>query len=196
LERDIPEELLKNGASPSERDAKVITIGVLSDTHGHLYPRVKQMMTGMDHIIHAGDVGSAQVLAELAALAPVTAVRGNCDLDAWARTLPLRAVVELGGVRILVGHIAGTLHEKADPAGQDEDGGFIAVITGHSHMAAMARRNGVVHLNPGSAGPRRYGRPRTVARLTIRPESTGPASLAEVDTRAKLSAEILIIADD
>jgi uncharacterized protein len=176
LERDSPDEA-----------AKVISVGVLSDTHGHLYPRVKQLLMGVDHIVHAGDVGSAQLLADLKTLAPVTAVRGNCDLDAWAQTLPLSAELELGGVRILVGHIAGRLDLKPGAAGQDE-GSFAAVITGHSHMAAMETRDGVLHLNPGSAGPRRYGRPRTVARLTIHPVST----LAP-GTRAQVSAEILTV---
>ena len=174
-----------------DKDAKTVTVGVLSDTHGHLYPRVKQLLMGVDHIVHAGDVGSPRVLAELKTLAPVTAVRGNCDVDAWARALPARAEVELGGVRILVGHIAARPHAKADPAGRDEGGGFAAVITGHSHMAAQEIRDGVLHLNPGSAGPRRYGRPRTVARLTIHPAAT-----IEPRTQAQLCAEILIVASE
>jgi uncharacterized protein len=174
------------GKEGSEEAGRIL-VGALSDTHGHLYPRVKQLLMGVDHIIHAGDVGSAQVLAELKALAPVTAVRGNCDLDVWAQALPLRAELELGGVRILVGHIAGRLDLKPRAADQDE-AGFAAMITGHSHMAAMETRNGVLHLNPGSAGPRRYGRPRTVARLTIYPASTD-----DPGTRAELSAEILTV---
>ncbi len=174
-----------------ERDAKTVTVGVLSDTHGHLYPRVKQLLMGVDHIVHAGDVGSAQVLAELKTLAPVTAVRGNCDIDTWARALPARAEVELGGVRILVGHIAAGPRAKVNPAGRDDSARFAAVITGHSHMAAKETRDGVLHLNPGSAGPRRYGRPRTVARLTILPAST-----IEPRTHAQLRAEILIVASE
>jgi putative phosphoesterase len=175
----------------SEDDETVITVGVLSDTHGHLYPQVKQLLAGVDHIIHAGDVGSAQVLAELRELAPVTAVRGNCDLDAWARTLPLKAVLELKGARILVGHMAGRLLEQAEAAGKDRGEGFTVVVTGHSHLAAMERRDGVLRLNPGSAGPRRYGRPRTIARLTVRPASFGGDG-----GRAWLGAEIVTVAGE
>jgi putative phosphoesterase len=171
-----------------EDDGRVITVGVLSDTHGHLYPQVKQLLAGVDHIIHAGDVGSAQVLAELRAVAPVTAVRGNCDLDAWARFLPLNAVLELGGVRILVGHMAGRLIEQASAAGKDRNEDFAGVITGHTHLASIERRDGVLHLNPGSAGPRRYGRPRTIARLTIR-----AASSDDHGARVRLGAEILTV---
>lgn len=121
------------------------------------------MLEDVDHIIHAGDVGSAHVLVELRAIAPVTAVRGNCDAGAWAQSLPAYAEVDLGGARILVGHAAGRLRAEAG------DSGLAVVITGHSHLASLEERDNVLHLNPGSAGPRRFGRPRTVARLEIRP---------------------------
>jgi uncharacterized protein len=173
--------------------AEVFTVGVLSDTHGRLYPRVRQVLEGVDHIIHAGDVGSPEVLAELATMAPVTAVRGNCDHEAWAQTLPPRAEVELGGTRILVGHIASKLPEAAKTTAQTGEAGqtgpvhgFAVVITGHSHVARVEKRDGVLYLNPGSAGPRRLGQPRTVARLEIRTLRAG-----EIGARPQVSGEIL-----
>jgi putative phosphoesterase len=177
-------------AGKPDSATEVVTVGVLSDTHGRLYPRVRQVLEGVDHIIHAGDVGSPRVLAELAIIAPVTAVRGNCDHEAWAQTLPSRAEVELGGARILVGHIAGKLRETADTTGltgqTGRDRGLAVVITGHSHIARIEKRDGVLYLNPGSAGPRRLGQPRTVARLEIH---TSRAD--EVGARSDVSAEIL-----
>jgi uncharacterized protein len=140
-------------------EAKPAVVGVLSDTHGHLYPQVARMLEGVDHIIHAGDIGSPRVLAELKAIAPVTAVRGNCDLEAWAEPLPLRTELEVNGVRILVRHIAGRVGDICDAA---------VVVTGHTHLAAVEERDGILYVNPGSAGPRRFHRPRTLARLTIR----------------------------
>ena len=160
-------------------------VGVISDTHGHLYAEVKRVLEGVDHIIHAGDVGSPQVLTELRGIAPVTAVRGNCDYDSWAQALPVQAELELAGVRILVGHVAAQLRTVAPP-------GFAVVVTGHSHLAATETRDGILHLNPGSAGPLRFGRPRTVARLTIRPSRGGGASAREV---ARVEAEIVIVED-
>jgi putative phosphoesterase len=182
-----------------------LTVGVLSDTHGHLYTEVKQALAGVDHIIHAGDVGSAQVLSELRGLAPVTAVRGNCDLDSWANDLPGRAVLELGGARILIGHTAARLHGKggtgpdgaaiARPAAvaqQDPEGRFAVVITGHTHLAAVERREGVLYLNPGSAGPTRFGCPRSIARLTVRPESSRGAD-PDAHGVPRIEAEIVIV---
>ena len=167
--------------------AVVVTVGVVSDTHGHLYPQVRQALGGVDHVIHAGDVGSPQVLAELRKIAPVTAVRGNCDLDPWADALPVRAEVELGGARMLVGHVAGRLEGHGDRVKSDP-GRFAAVITGHTHMAALERRDGTLYLNPGSAGPGRFGRPRTVARITIRPAAgEGPGASVQID------AEVIVI---
>ncbi|MBN1629049.1 MAG: metallophosphoesterase family protein [Thermoleophilia bacterium] len=164
-----------------------MTVGVLSDTHGRLYAEVKHALEGADHIIHAGDVGSPQVLQELQGIAPVTAVRGNCDHDSWAQALPLQVEVELAGARILVGHIASLLRGRIEAeevgAGQaDAPAGFAVVVTGHSHLAAMETRGGILRLNPGSAGPLRFGRPRSVARLTIRPaHGGGPGVHAHVE---------------
>jgi putative phosphoesterase len=165
-----------SGAADSE---KVVVVGVISDTHGQLPARVKTLLQGSDHIVHAGDIGSEQVLDQLRAIAPVTAVRGNSDLEAWSRALPVRAELELGGVHILVGHIAAALRIAEDSQ---------VVITGHSHMAALEWRCGILHLNPGSAGPRRFGRSRSVARLVIQPAG---ADVPGAQISARFEAEIV-----
>jgi len=186
--------LIPRVASPVD----IITVGVLSDTHGHLYPEVMRALEGVDHIVHAGDVGSPQVVAALRAIAPLTAVRGNCDYDTWAQELPTYAEIELEGVRMLVGHIESQLRPRVEAAARDGDmGGYAVVITGHSHLAAMETRESTLYLNPGSAGPRRFSRPRTIARLTIRPSQTeGAAGLPRPDGsngRARVDAEIVIV---
>jgi putative phosphoesterase len=151
------------------RRTPLVVVGVLSDTHGRLYPEVLRSMQGVDHIIHAGDVGSPDVLKTLRAVAPVTAVRGNCDLDGWAALLPPQAEVTLAGARILVGHVAQRLLERSGTGEFRAAQGVAAVVFGHSHQASVEERNGVLYLNPGSAGPRRFGHPRTVARLEVLP---------------------------
>jgi putative phosphoesterase len=182
---------LGHGVNPG-----LIAVGVLSDTHGHLYSEVKELLAGVVHIIHAGDVGSAQVLAELRSLAPVTAVRGNCDFEAWAQVLPANAQIELAGVRIFVGHVpAQTRAWAADRLGSDNR--VAAVISGHSHLAAVERSEGVLYVNAGSAGPRRFGRPRTVVRLLIRPatEEGGTAAGAQISL-PQVQAEICTAAGE
>jgi hypothetical protein len=134
---------------------------VISDTHGLLRPEALAALQGSDHIIHAGDVGSPEILETLASIAPVTAVRGNVDKDAWARKLPETAVVEFGGVSVYVLHDLAQLDLKAEAAG------FEVVISGHSHVAKSETRNGVLYFNPGSAGPRRFKLPVSVGKLAI-----------------------------
>ena len=130
-------------------------IGLISDTHGLLRPRALEALAGSDLIIHAGDVGDPAILEALRRIAPLTAVRGNIDKAEWAPLLPETAVVE----DIYVLH---NLHDLAlDPAA----GGFRAVVSGHSHKPGSFQRNGVLYINPGSAGPRRFRLPVTVARL-------------------------------
>ncbi len=136
-------------------------IGVISDTHGLLRPEAAQALQGVEAIIHAGDVGTPEVLASLQRIAPVHAVRGNTDRGEWARALPLAEVVEIGGVQLYV------LHElfglELDPAAA----GCAAVIFGHSHRPHQERKNGVLYLNPGSAGPRRFTLPVSLALLSL-----------------------------
>ncbi len=138
-----------------------ILIGVISDTHGLLRPEAMEALRGSDHIIHAGDVGSPQILEKLAAVAPVTAVRGNVDKGAWSRKLPETAVVELGGVSIYV------LHDFAQLDLKPKAAGFAAVVSGHSHVPKQEARDGVLYFNPGSAGPRRFKLPVSVGKLAI-----------------------------
>ncbi len=138
-----------------------MVVGVISDTHGLVRPEAVAALRGVGMIIHAGDIGTPEVLAELARLAPVVAVRGNNDRGAWARRLPLTRDVELGGTCV---HVLHDLHELTrDPA----RAGWAAVIAGHSHQPRVERRDGVLYLNPGSAGPRRFRLPIAVARLTV-----------------------------
>jgi uncharacterized protein len=136
-------------------------IGVISDTHGLIREQALAALTGVDLIIHAGDVGKPAVLETLSRLAPVHAVRGNADVGDWARKLPPARSVEVEGVRIYVLHDLAQL--KIDPAAR----GYNIVISGHSHKLRTERRERVLYLNPGSAGPRRFRLPVTLARLSI-----------------------------
>ncbi len=136
-------------------------IGVISDTHGLVRPEALRALAGADLIVHAGDVGAPEVLDALRALAPVVAVRGNNDRGRWAKALAETEVVERGGRALYVLH---DLHElDLDP----HAAGFDAVIAGHSHRPRVERRDGVLYLNPGSAGPRRFRLPVSVARLEL-----------------------------
>ena len=136
-------------------------IGVISDTHGLLRPEAVQALRGVGHILHAGDIGVAAVLAELRKIAPVTAVRGNVDRTAWARLLPEKEVFQVECVSIYMLHILDELDLK--PAGA----GFSVVVYGHSHVPKQAWKNGVLYFNPGSAGPRRFQLPVTVGKLVV-----------------------------
>jgi putative phosphoesterase len=134
-------------------------IGIISDTHGLLRPQALDALRGSDLIIHAGDVGGAEILAKLKAIAPVVAVRGNTDHDAWGKTLPTTAVADASARLIYVIH---DIHDlDMDPAAA----GFQMVVSGHSHKPSKSERGGVTYLNPGSAGPRRFQLPVTIARL-------------------------------
>lgn len=136
-------------------------IGVISDTHGLLRPEAEARLAGVHHILHAGDIGAPDIVPRLSAIAPVTAVRGNVDIEDWARAFPARAVARLGGFAILVLHDAGDLSE--DPAAL----GLDAVVAGHSHRPSVETRGGVLRLNPGSAGRRRFRLPVTLATLDL-----------------------------
>jgi putative phosphoesterase len=139
----------------------VKTVGVISDTHGLLRPEAVAALNGVGQIVHAGDIGNAEILTALSQIAPVTAVRGNNDREPWARQIEERAVLEIGGHRLLVLHDLKEL--DLDPARE----GYAAVIAGHSHQPRIERRNGVLFLNPGSAGPRRFKLPISLAILKI-----------------------------
>jgi uncharacterized protein len=138
-----------------------VIIGVISDTHGLLRPEALVELRGSDHIIHAGDIGSPEIIPRLQTIAPVTVIRGNVDTQAWAKEFPETEVVEMAGRLIYVIHDVGTLDLNSQAAG------FAAVISGHSHRPGQTVRNGVLYFNPGSAGPRRFKLPITVGRLAI-----------------------------
>jgi putative phosphoesterase len=143
----------------SSRNPK--TIGLISDTHGLLRPQAMRALDGSDLIIHAGDVGDPEILEALKTLAPVFAVRGNVDTDQWALDLPETEVIEMDPATIYVLHDVHAL--DLDPVAA----GFQIIVSGHSHKPARSEKGGVLFLNPGSAGPRRFDLPVTVARLNM-----------------------------
>ncbi|HEY1305628.1 MAG TPA: metallophosphoesterase family protein [Vicinamibacterales bacterium] len=134
---------------------------MISDTHGLLRPRAVEALTGSTLILHAGDVGDPKVLEALRTIAPTIAVRGNVDTSEWARTLPVTEVVEVGALHLYM------LHNLADLDVDPDAAHFAAVISGHTHRPKADVRNGVLFLNPGSAGPRRFRLPVAVARMTV-----------------------------
>jgi uncharacterized protein len=140
----------------------MIRIGVISDTHGLLRPEVVSFLCGCDRIVHAGDVCEQRVLDELRALAPLTAVRGNNDRDAWADALQESAQFRTGNLLIHV------IHDLAQLAIDPVDAGVQVVISGHSHLPSIERRGSVLFVNPGSAGPRRFRLPIAAAELIVR----------------------------
>ena len=138
-----------------------IRIGVISDTHDLLRPAAKLALTGVDRILHAGDVCGREVLDELERIAPVTAVRGNNDHGAWAASIPVTAAVEIGGVSIYI------LHDLNELDLEPQTAGFRVVVCGHSHRPAMQEKDGVLFIKPGSAGPRRFALPVSVGFIEI-----------------------------
>jgi putative phosphoesterase len=140
-------------------------LGLISDTHGLVRPAALAALAGAELIVHAGDIGAPAVLDALRAIAPVVAVRGNNDAGAWAAHLPEAEVVELDGVALYVLHDVHQL--DLDPLAA----GFRAVISGHSHRPSVVTRQGVLYVNPGSAGPRRFRLPVSVAWLYVEGES-------------------------
>lgn len=137
------------------------TIGLISDTHGLLRPEAVRALSGVERIVHAGDIGRPEILEELRALAPVDAIRGNNDRGLWAAGIPASLTLSLGGVRIYVIHDVNELELDL------RRGGFDVVISGHSHRPGVTERDGVQFVNPGSAGPRRFSLPVTIGYLEI-----------------------------
>ncbi len=152
-------------------------IGVISDTHGLLRPEAVEALRGSDHIIHAGDVGDPAILARLADIAPVTAVRGNVDKGAWAQKLLDTNVLEVDDLCIYVLHEIDRLDLKPEAAG------FAAVIYGHSHVPKKETKNGVLYFNPGSAGPKRFALPSSIGRLVIE-DGTVRGELVELEIQS------------
>ncbi len=136
-------------------------LGIISDTHGLLRPEAQQALIGCDHIVHAGDIGTADVLRELALIAPLTTVRGNNDQGAWAERIPLTERFAFGGMDVYV------LHDLAQIDVDVAAEGIAVVVSGHSHHPRIEHRDGVLFVNPGSAGPRRFRLPVTVAEIVV-----------------------------
>lgn len=153
-----------------DRHMTPVTIGLISDTHGLLRPEAVRALGGVSRIIHAGDIGGAVILQQLAAIAPVEAVKGNNDTGPWAEALPNHLALELAGIRILVLHDIKEM--DLDPA----TAGFDVVISGHSHKPSISDRNGIRYINPGSAGPRRFKLPITLGLLEVKPARGGITS--------------------
>lgn len=137
-------------------------VGIVSDTHGLLRQSVRKRLNGSDLIVHAGDFDTSEILDEIKKTAPVLAARGNMDRSDWAASLAAYDLTEIAGKRLCVVH--DIHHLSLEPAAA----GIAAVISGHTHQPAITELNGVLYINPGSAGPRRFGNPITMARLVIR----------------------------
>jgi putative phosphoesterase len=136
-------------------------LGVISDTHGLLRPEAVAFLRGCDRIVHGGDIGTSEVLAQLSAIAPVSAVRGNNDKGPWAEALPETELFGFNGVYVYVIHDLSQLDIVPSAAGVQ------VVVSGHSHKPQVERREGVVYVNPGSAGPRRFRLPVAVAEVLV-----------------------------
>jgi putative phosphoesterase len=150
-------------------------IGVISDTHGLLRPEAVAALRGVEHILHAGDVGDGAILDALREIAPVTAIRGNVDVSGACAALPATDVVELGGRLFYLVHSVHDLDVNPVVAG------VAMVVSGHSHKASVQVRDGVIYFNPGSAGPRRFSLPVTVGFVTV--EDGVEASVMELDVK-------------
>jgi putative phosphoesterase len=139
-------------------------IGIISDTHGLLRPEAVEFLRGSEHIIHAGDIGAPEIVPELEKIAPVTAIRGNVDVQGWAQRFAETEAVELAGRQLYV------IHDVNDMDLNPGAAGFAAVINGHSHQPKKEIKNGVLYFNPGSAGPRRFSLPVSIGKLVVGPE--------------------------
>lgn len=138
-----------------------MAIGVISDTHGLLRPEAEEALRGSELILHAGDIGTPEILRELKRIAPTVAVRGNVDVESWAKKLHVVEVAELAAQNFYI------LHRIADLDLKPKSAGFSAVIFGHSHQPSIEWRDEVLFFNPGSAGPRRFSLPVTVGKIEI-----------------------------
>jgi putative phosphoesterase len=153
----------------------MIRVGLISDTHGLLRPEATAFLRGCDHIVHGGDIGHAGILEELGALAPVTAVRGNNDRGTWADSIRETELFSIGDVYIYAIHDLAQI--DIDPAAA----GVHAVVSGHSHKPVVKDRDGVLFVNPGSAGPRRFKLPISVGELIIASDGSVSARTVELE---------------
>jgi len=161
----------------------MIRIGLISDTHGLLRPEAKAFLSGSDLILHAGDIGDEAILTELQTIAPVTAVRGNNDTGAWAEALKDTELLRVGGFDIYA------IHDLAQLGNEPSAAGISAVVSGHSHKPRVLERGGVLFVNPGSAGPRRFKLPIAVGEITIR-GATISARTVELQTPPSTAVKV------
>ncbi len=156
----IPNEAkgLRRGGRAAVADLRV---GVISDTHGLLRPEARAFLVGCDYIIHGGDIGTAAILEDIGAIAPLTAVRGNIDRGSWARTLRETELIRLGRVFAYIIHDISLLDIEPKAAQVS------VVVSGHSHVPKIQERDGVLFVNPGSCGPRRFRLPISVGEILI-----------------------------
>jgi len=138
-----------------------LRVGLVADTHGLLRPAARAFLTGCDYIVHGGDVGAAEILDDLAGMAPLIAVRGNNDTQTWAARLPATELVRVGGVFIYV------IHDLAELDIDLEAAGVQVVVSGHSHRPKVEERRGVLYVNPGSCGPRRFTLPISAGEIIV-----------------------------
>jgi len=162
----------------------MLRVGLISDTHGLLRPEASAFLRGCDHIVHGGDIGDRKVLQELAGIAPTTAVRGNNDKGAWAEALPETKLVQLGEVLVYA------IHDLAQLDIEPQAAGVSVVVSGHSHEPVMQERNGVLYINPGSAGPRRFKLPIAIGEISIAGKSVTPRIVELGGKRAPDSGRI------
>ena len=154
----------KNHRSRASKTPRYV-VGVISDTHGLIRPEALQLLKESDVILHCGDVGAPAVMDALRAIAPLHAVRGNNDKGPWASALPAEDIVKVGN------HILYVIHDLAELSLDPAAAGFAAVLSGHSHRPSIEHRKGVLFVNPGSAGPRRFSLPVAVGLLVVTPKS-------------------------
>jgi len=157
----------------------MLRVGLISDTHGLLRPEASALLRGCDHIVHGGDIGDQKVLQELRAIAPVTAVRGNNDKGGWARSLSATELVQFEEVFVYV------IHDLAELDIEPQAAGVAVVVSGHSHKPVIQERQGVLFINPGSAGPRRFKLPIAIGDMRIAGKSVTPR-IIELDVSARL----------
>jgi putative phosphoesterase len=138
-----------------------LRVGLISDTHGLLRPEARAFLVGCDYIVHSGDIGNADILDELAAIAPLIAVRGNNDTAPWAARLPVTEMIRVGNVFVYVIHNLAEL--DIDPGAA----GVRVIVSGHSHKPVIEERDGILYVNPGSSGPRRFKLPISVGEITV-----------------------------
>ena len=161
----------------------MLRVGLISDTHGLLRPQAKAFLQGSDFIVHGGDIGEPGILEELARIAPVTAIRGNNDNGAWAQQLRETEFLQVGEVLMYVIHDIAQLDIDPDAAG------VRVVVSGHSHKPAIEERNGVLYVNPGSSGPRRFKLPIAVGELTVAGNSVSARTVElSGDNRVRLQS--------